>query len=155
MKPSTIILWVLTALFVISSAIYVSGIISTKNAPLPQAESSTKNPKQLPELNGSATVTIGMGGEKKFKGISVQLLSIEQDSRCPIDVQCIWAGEVAMTFLVVSLPDEKAVSVKTDGTPVKVGNYQLTLLDVAPAKTSAEIAKKDYQATIKLEKILE
>ena len=62
-------------------------------------------------------------------GLSVTLERID-DSRCPADVQCVWAGELAPTLTLRggTLDDARTVSLGTARTPrAQVGRYDLVL----------------------------
>ena len=54
---------------------------------------------------GAARVELSPGKTVKLSGRQVTLLRV-QDSRCPPDVQCIWAGELSATLLIVAAPGE-------------------------------------------------
>ena len=60
------------------------------------------------------------------EGISVRFLNVTQDSRCPKDVQCIWAGQVS-------------VLVKVEENGVSRGDFELTL-----GPGGGELAKKSF-----------
>ncbi len=47
-------------------------------------------------------VMLKIGSAAQFKDISIKPISIEEDSRCPSDVQCIWAGTVRVKIQTVS-----------------------------------------------------
>ena len=54
---------------------------------------------------GAARTELSPGQTTRLGGRQVTLLRV-QDSRCPPDVQCIWAGELSATLLVVAAPGE-------------------------------------------------
>ena len=80
------------------------------------------------------------------------------DSRCPGDVECIWAGKadvtvkmespVAASFVLSTLNNALYSSTDT------VGNYSFRLVDVSPYPVSTQIIKlQDYKVTLKIEKL--
>ncbi len=80
------------------------------------------------------------------------------DSRCPSDVQCVWAGKADVTIVVESpvsgslvlstLNDDMFSSVDT------LGNYSFQLVEVSPYPVSTEEIKlEDYKVTLKIEKL--
>ena len=80
-----------------------------------------------------------------FKDLSIRLLSIEEDSRCPSDVQCIQAGTVRVKAEVVS-------GMGTSTSIFKLGQVftteaeVITLKGVTPEKNSkVAITDKDYR----------
>lgn len=56
-----------------------------------------------------------------------------EDSRCPIDVVCVWAGRVVLRATVFGGSWSKTVDL-TLGTPVPVADGMLTLVAVEPAR---------------------
>lgn len=80
-------------------------------------------------------------GTDTLTGVKVKLTEIA-DSRCPEDVQCIWAGEAKVKMLAVSKTDSvnldlkisPAHSSRTDTLSVLLNskNYKALLFDVSP-----------------------
>ena len=58
-------------------------------------------------------------------------LRVVEDSRCPQDVSCIWAGQVRLAARVGSVTRELTL-----GQPVAVPGGQLVLAAVAPSRTA-------------------
>ncbi|QAY75428.1 hypothetical protein [Sphingosinicella sp. BN140058] len=56
-----------------------------------------------------------------------------EDSRCPADTQCIWAGRVVLRATVFGGNWRKQVDL-TLGTPVQVADGSLTLVAVSPER---------------------
>lgn len=95
---------------------------------------------------------------------SVTFISVESDSRCPSDVQCVWAGEATVNLKIDGFKPTndniQAYSITTMDNKLNLGigegtSYILELSDLAPypgSKTS--IASADYQATFKLSKAI-
>lgn len=97
------------------------------------------------------TVILGIGETKKVGDLSIKLVSIDQDSRCPLGVTCIWVGEVVATFSVMSANTTTSLTLRGREAVGSVGDYEITMLNVAPAKIeSREIKKEDYRTTVKV-----
>src|SRR5687768_13727984 len=62
-----------------------------------------------------------------------------EDSRCPIDVVCVWAGRVVLRATVFGGNWSKQVDL-TLGSPVPVADGTLTLVAVEPARRSSDPA---------------
>jgi hypothetical protein len=76
-------------------------------------------------------------------------LSIEEDSRCPAGVQCIWAGQVRVKVLVEPAGADHAV-IATLGKPLGVDGGTLLIEDVSPQRTStAPIPPSHYAIAIR------
>lgn len=75
------------------------------------------------------TVTTRLNQEVQIGDIRVKPLAVLEDSRCPVDVTCIWAGRVRLR-VAVSGAGEPVMEI---GQPVNVaGGRRLTLVAVAP-----------------------
>lgn len=76
------------------------------------------------------------------------------DSRCPSDVVCIWAGKVDVKIEVES-PVPGTITLSTYDNPVDtVGNYSFKILDVSPYPISTKTIKlEDYVVLLKIEKL--
>lgn len=94
-------------------------------------------------------VRLSPGEQASFAGWTVTFVEVTVDSRCPVDVVCVWAGEVVMA-LTVREPSGSAVTreVRFQGEPVEVPLQDGLALNVervepAPRSTSV-IAAGDY-----------
>lgn len=101
-----------------------------------------------PTVQGAATstvATIGVGGTATINGVQITALNLVQDSRCPVDVQCIQAGTVTVRAAVDSFNKD---FVFTLGEAQEIGNLIVKLESVTPAKNSKETIKtSDYRFT--------
>jgi hypothetical protein len=97
------------------------------------------------ELRVGATVTI------PGDSVAVRFTDVTADSRCPSDVQCVWAGEAVTTF-TVGAAEQVTLTLGADAQKATVitRGYQMTIVALKPYPTStAPIAKGDYVATIR------
>ena len=76
------------------------------------------------------------------------------DSRCPSDVVCIWAGKADVKIKVES-PVTGTITLSTYNNPVDtVGNYSFKIIDVLPYPISTKTIKlEDYVVMLKIEKL--
>lgn len=79
-------------------------------------------------------------------GVHITPLEVLSDSRCPKDVQCVWAGEVKIKARLEDGTRSEIVTFVT-GSPISFGNKHVTLMRVAPAKTQKAITPSDYRFT--------
>lgn len=77
--------------------------------------------------------------------------SVTSDSRCPVDVTCVWEGEAALSAWTRHPSDRKAVhELKTRGAAREVAylGFLLRLTSLAPEPRNGQrIDPKDYAAT--------
>ncbi len=107
----------------------------------------------LIEKINSSTSTLSIGETKEINGVQVSLESITQDSRCPIDVQCIQKGNISAQ-VNLRLPYQTEKVNLSLGAPIGFGDYDITITDLSPQKSSGqEIATSSYRATFLIMKV--
>lgn len=80
------------------------------------------------------------------------------DSRCPSDVVCIWAGKADVKIKVESpVSGNLILSTINNGTDTNIdtiGNYSFQLINVSPYPVSTKkIELKDYNVILKIEEL--
>jgi hypothetical protein len=109
-------------------------------------------PAGVPTTGETETITLKIGERGEVLGIFVTPLSILEDSRCPIDVQCIQAGTVRVKMqvetgmgtgdLTLALGDLGTTETET-----------ITLTRVSPEPVSTDpIVPSEYRLTFELKK---
>lgn len=86
-------------------------------------------------------------GESAQMGPVITPVAVVEDSRCPTDVQCVWAGRVVVDTRITLRggTDVRTLRIET-GKPVQVADGAVTLVAVYPAKTAgATIAPAEYR----------
>ncbi len=80
-------------------------------------------------------------------GVYITPLEVVSDSRCPVDVTCIWAGEVTLKTKLEKGNVSKDVVLKMN-VPTTFENMLVTLVSVTPENNSKEpFAKEEYRFT--------
>ncbi len=77
-------------------------------------------------------------------GATITALEVLEDSRCPVETECVWAGQVRIRALVERAGRTREVEIAT-GEPVEIVSGMLTLTQVWPA-TSVQHLISDPQA---------
>ncbi len=102
-------------------------------------------PPAAPAESGPALAWAALGQRADVGGPAVTPLEVLEDSRCPSDVQCVWAGQVRIRA-VIHLGSGDSMRELISGKPEQVADGTLELVDVHPANTSeAAIAHGDYR----------
>ena len=85
----------------------------------------------------SATIRTTIG--QKMTGLNVTLTPLEvvDDSRCPVDAQCIWAGTVKVNTRVVSGLGTSEMVFELNQ-PITTEAEVITLTEVTPIRTAGE-----------------
>ena len=98
-----------------------------------------------PIMEGAATARLG--GHARLGGLDVVPLRVEEDSRCPANVQCIQAGTVRLAVRI-DARGARSESVLTLGESVPLTGGLLTLATVCPYPVHpGAIAKGSYLFT--------
>ena len=91
--------------------------------------------------------------------LKVSFLSVDEDSRCPEGVNCIWAGNAKVSIQVSKTgakPMTLALETQRQGEPQTYLNYQIYLISLAPyPKDGVAINKADYVARVGISEVKE
>jgi hypothetical protein len=121
---------------------------------------------QIPSATGAFRTHLGLETEVDFgveylvEGTPYRIVftAIEEDSRCPIDVTCIWAGQTraivearnengSVTPLGLTVPNGGEVTGVIDQT------YQIRIIDVLPEpRSTVELEPADYRFVVVVER---
>ena len=86
--------------------------------------------------------------------LRIKFVTVENDSRCPKDVTCVWAGNAAVRFQLSVGRRSKTVTLNTNGNAtfvreVEYQGYRVNLVDLSPSPLSKQkIAASAYTATL-------
>jgi len=103
------------------------------------------------EFVDSPIIEIGIGQKIQLDDLKLYFYDIE-DSRCPLDVECVWEGEVTA---MINL-DNKTLDASTYFTPGRTVTflpYEITMTEIQPHPISTEAP--DYVATMQITKLPE
>ena len=103
-------------------------------------------------------LAFGESVEVEGTGVTVKFLNVTEDSRCPADAICIWAGQVSILVGVIASGTDPENFVLTSGagsdvslSERQVGDYMLKLTGVQPYPVSSQqIQPSEYVATLVL-----
>lgn len=88
---------------------------------------------------------------------SVTFERVESDSRCPIDVICVWEGNAAIRIgLTLGKGPTHPFTLNTTGEPssAQLGSYQVRLVSLLPATRSTHrIEPDEYRLTVRVERV--
>src|SRR6185503_18234909 len=104
---------------------------------------------------GATSATIKTSMDQAMTGLSVTITPYDlvSDSRCPSDVQCIWAGTVELKARIATKVGNGEQVFKL-GEPKEIGEYSVTLTDVTPGKVSTQQTPlSSYRFTFEVKKL--
>jgi hypothetical protein len=55
------------------------------------------------------TVEVRLGGTARLGGVSVRPIAVVEDSRCPADVACVWAGRLRLRAAVSGVGETELI----------------------------------------------
>ncbi len=102
------------------------------------------------------TFDLKAGQKAQIRGtpITVRFVSVGQDSRCPSDVQCIWAGDAAITLRLTSTAaavSELIVHTNLEPRAIVYSGYQVRATDIRPApKSGTPIPATEYVVRLQI-----
>jgi hypothetical protein len=78
----------------------------------------------------AGTVEVRLGGTARLGGVAVRPIAVIEDSRCPSDVHCVWAGRLRLRAAVSGMGEAELIL----GQPLALpGGGSLTLVAALPA----------------------
>lgn len=83
--------------------------------------------------------------------VSVSFTKVVSDSRCPLDVDCVWAGmaEVEVSVEIEGASHTILLATAGENNRIALGGYLFSLGEVSPYPTLQNpIAQKDYRITL-------
>ena len=109
-----------------------------------QIESAVKDP---------AIGEVGIGQTLLINGLSVTLIEVVQDNRCPTDVACIEGGAITARVTLDSGNKKETRNMASDEVPLSFDGYALSIEGVYPLRVSSvEPEKGAYVVTFRVVK---
>lgn len=116
------------AILALPAALAMSACATTRAAPLPDGSD------------------VALGQKAYVDGPIVQPVEVLEDSRCPMNAHCVWAGRVRVKMVWIRGNGEKQPFEATLGEPTQLADGQFTLESVRPEKmTNVAIKPADYR----------
>jgi hypothetical protein len=118
--------------------------------------------------NGStsaSTMTVPLGREFTLRvgetamvddtSLRISVDKVADDSRCPVDVQCVWEGDATVSVAIVDTA-ARSYALHTSGRferEVTHGAYHVALVRLDPVpRSTAPVTPSDYRATLLVRK---
>jgi hypothetical protein len=112
------------------------------------------SPDAIDSASGDQDATLAIGESRQLPGgLTLTLKAVSDDSRCPQDVTCVWAGSVAAGLQLGTSGGDTAVTLNSGLAPqaATFGGWRVTLGPVNPAPTSGQPIPPDaYRVTLQL-----
>lgn len=135
-----------TALIIIALILLGAGgyaVVSKDPAPV----SVDETPSDDGRIRGPEDRALSVGQTATIAGLSVTLNGVN-DSRCPIGVECIWAGEVSASVTLNAGEETSTRDMKLGAEPVEFKGYFISLTSALPHPTEGvSTDESDYMLT--------
>jgi hypothetical protein len=100
-----------------------------------------------------ADVTVALNEQVEAFGVLIQPTDLLEDSRCPLDVQCIQAGTVRTDVALTDRTGTHTTTFALGAVPISIETVSITLTKVEPAPQSkVSRVESDYHFTFHIEK---
>jgi len=103
-------------------------------------------------LNQEFEVRVGETVTIKSEGLKINLIRVDEDSRCPEGVQCVWAGNGKVVLKLMKARKRAAIknlNTNLDPKSAAYRGYDVKLVNLSPyPKKDVAIRKKEYVATL-------
>ena len=113
---------------------------------------------KVAQLDREFKLKVGEQVNLKRTRLRIKFVTVENDSRCPKDVTCVWAGNAAVRFQFSVGRRSKSVTLNTSGNAtfvreIEYQGYKVKLVDLSPSPLSKQkIAASAYTATLLVSK---
>lgn len=112
-------------------------------------------------LDDSGEVAMRVGDDVVIQGTVLRLgvTDVVGDSRCPVDVACVWAGDTEVEIAVAlgmgpSQPRSVHFNAEAGDTSTEIGGYRVTLVGVQPeARSDQTIDAEEYRLRFRVEEV--
>jgi hypothetical protein len=102
----------------------------------------------------SDQITLAPGQTVRLSGqnLSLTFQGVSGDSRCPVDVTCVWEGDAVVVVTVIEGDQAVRHELHTSGRfspEAEAGGYRVRLVELAPVpRQGVSPAPGDYRATL-------
>jgi hypothetical protein len=150
-----IILWgVVLAILVVLAALYLSGekeLLSEISSMPDTEQKATSTASDIPSVAASyGEVTLSLKQMARFEELRLVPLSVSEDSRCPVDVQCIQAGTVRIELRMISGLGTSTMQIEL-GREVTTEAEVIRFVSVSPdAHSNKPIGEDEYRFTFEV-----
>ena len=111
---------------------------------------ATPSGEKIP-LGQEFTLAVGQSAVVVDESVRLTLKSVTDDSRCPVDVTCVWEGDAKVSVDVLTPTPREEHELHTSARfdrEAKHGAYQIQLVRLEPApRSTAKPTSSDYRAT--------
>lgn len=101
-------------------------------------------------------ISVQINNEVSAKGFKVKFVELVEDSRCPADTNCVWAGNAKIKVRVTKNGKTRILELNSTlrNRPASFGGYTFRLVGLTPEpRSNIRINRNGYVATIEIAKM--
>ncbi|ROO84559.1 hypothetical protein EDD29_2086 [Actinocorallia herbida] len=120
----------------------------------PASGEPTVSPGATRTVAAGREFTLAPGSSAALSGASLTIAftGVSADSRCPVDVDCVWAGDATIHLTTSHGPLTLHTLTAASAGPTPLGPYRLTLLSLLPEPHSdTPISPNAYRLRLRLD----
>ena len=106
-----------------------------------------------PEVTLPAEVSLKTGEQRTINGMTFTFVGVKEDSRCPDNARCVWAGNAAVELRMEGVADSVVVTLNTGVEPKTIGvqGLQFTIASLLPTPVVGAPAPASHDLTLRVE----
>ncbi len=109
------------------------------------------------QLNEVFQLALGQTARLPSENLSIAFQAVVEDSRCPVNVQCVWAGNASVTLEVVQAgQSNKTLTLNSTIEPhaANYGNFRIRFEDLKPQpQADRTIQPGEYRLSLSVTRI--
>jgi hypothetical protein len=102
-----------------------------------------------------ADITLKNGEPRIVDSVAITFVKVVEDSRCPANVQCVWAGNAMVELSIAKGPDPAALrflNSTTEPRAIEEAGFRITWKSLLPAPVHGAAAPSEFTLTVHVEK---
>lgn len=119
-----------------------TALIAIALAPLALAACATTSAPPPAQVDADGIARATLNQRVYVDGPQVTPIKLLEDSRCPINARCVWAGRVRLEVRIDLGSRSETREISTEQ-PIQVADGQLALVEVEPGLMAGEQAKPE------------
>ncbi|MBP6911626.1 MAG: hypothetical protein KBB88_00270 [Candidatus Pacebacteria bacterium] len=120
----------------------------------PETVAETNTGNDSDRVMAPQDIALAVGETKEALELSVRLNKVTNDSRCPVDANCFWAGAVETSITVTNHEESKTILYSSDSKPYEVFGYRLSIVSISPeTKAGITIPTSSYEVIFHIESL--
>ena len=111
-------------------------------------------PARIVEPGASFTLAPEESADVRGANARITFKQVREDSRCPTDVMCVWAGDAKIEITIArqgTADESRVLSITPPNNEVLVGNLRIRFVSLAPVPRQSDNPPRRYRADFVVE----